>query len=114
MTEPVCLCGGCGEPFEPDFDVCWQCGAQRNGMPANAGFVRDDQPAPAANVPAARALDCLRCHAPMQAGKRLRLHEGSQMLPFLLDQFGELLVNRESFDTYACPACGKVEFFLAG
>jgi 4-hydroxy-3-methylbut-2-en-1-yl diphosphate synthase IspG/GcpE len=93
MTEPVCLCGGCGEPLAVSLS---------------------DQPAPAANVPAARALDCLRCHAPMQAGKRLRLHEGSQMLPFLLDQFGELLVNRESFDTYACPACGKVEFFLAG
>lgn len=112
MSEPVCLCAACGEPFEPDFDVCWQCGAQRNGSPATAAFVRDDLPAPPANAVATRTLDCLRCQLPMQAGKRLRLHEGSQMWPFLLDQLGELMVNRAAFDTYACPGCGKVEFFL--
>jgi hypothetical protein len=22
-------CGGCGELVEPDFDVCWNCGASR-------------------------------------------------------------------------------------
>jgi hypothetical protein len=34
-------------------------------------------------------------------------------MPFLLGNVGELFVNRESFDSYACSRCGKVEFFLA-
>ena len=27
---------------------------------------------------------------------------------------GELFVNRESFDVYVCPRCGRVEFFVDG
>jgi hypothetical protein len=32
----------------------------------------------------------------------------------VIGAFGELFVNRESFDIYACPRCGRVEFFLEG
>ncbi len=27
---------------------------------------------------------------------------------------GELFVNRERFDVYVCPRCGRVEFFIDG
>jgi hypothetical protein len=45
---------------------------------------------------------------------RMNFHEGSRTMPFLLGNVGELFVNRESFDSYVCSSCGKVEFFLAG
>ena len=45
---------------------------------------------------------------------RMSFHEGSRTMPFLLGNVGELFVNRESFDSYICSGCGKVEFFLAG
>ena len=29
-------------------------------------------------------------------------------------RIGELFVNKETFDVYACPMCGSVEFFVDG
>ena len=38
------ICQNCHKEFEPDFDVCWNCGADKNGNPAE-DFVRpEDQP----------------------------------------------------------------------
>jgi hypothetical protein len=39
-------------------------------------------------------------------------HEGTRW--GLLGELGELFVNRESFDIYVCPRCGRVEFFVDG
>ena len=30
----------------------------------------------------------------------------------MLGELGELFTNREGFDVYACPRCGRVEFFI--
>jgi len=43
---------------------------------------------------------------------QLKFHEGTRAWPFLLGELGELLVNRESFETFICEGCGKVEFFM--
>lgn len=60
-------------------------------------------------------MHCLRCAATtMEFIGRRRFHEGTQAMPFLLGDLGELFVNREEFDLYACSTCGKVELFLAG
>ena len=48
----------------------------------------------------------------MEFAGRKRFHEGTRAWPFLFGEIGELLVNRESFDLYACPSCGKIELFL--
>lgn len=101
-------CTNCGEAFEPELDVCWRCGTHKDGSPPGP------ESAGVATVSGEdRELDCLRCQAPMVFAGRLKRHEGSRAFPFLLGNVGELLVNRESFDSYACPRCGKVEFFLA-
>ena len=102
------LCPGCGETFEPGFEVCWNCGTSADGAPPSAGFKRGTQAGGEA-----RPLDCLRCNLPMALLGRMKFHEGSRAMPFLLGNVGELFVNRQSFDTYACKQCGKVEFFLA-
>jgi hypothetical protein len=104
-------CTTCGEDYEPELDVCWRCGTHRDGTPPGPEFTRADHRADAPAAP--RALDCLRCHTPMTHLGAMALHEGSRAMPFLFGNVGELFVNREHFDTYACPGCGKVEFFLA-
>jgi len=48
----------------------------------------------------------------MAFGGIKRFHEGTRLWAFLFGDLGELFVNRESFEVYACPNCGKVEFFV--
>ena len=102
-------CPRCGQPNGPSFEICWNCGTGREGQPPSPDFVRRD-------VPVAeqleRELACLRCNQAMRSIGHLRFHEGSQAAPFLLGNFGELLVHREGLDGFACEGCGKVEFFL--
>jgi len=105
-------CKSCGETMETDYAVCWRCGTHLDGAPADKDFVPDHLPAPPANMVKPRELACLRCQTIMQAVSRMRFHEGTRAWPFLLGELGELLVNRQAFDTYACTGCGKVEFFV--
>ena len=56
-----------------------------------------------------REIDCLRCAIPMCYTGNYEFHEG-----FNTGVFGglfELMVNKERFELYLCPKCGKVEFF---
>ncbi|WP_223266907.1 hypothetical protein [Luteimonas gilva] len=107
------ICSNCREKVDSDFDACWNCGTHRDGSPARADFVRDDAPAPDVTRPVSRDLRCLRCNGTMHVVGRKQFHEGSRALPFLLGELGELFVNRESFDVFACGNCGKVELFVA-
>lgn len=42
-----------------------------------------------------------------------KFHEGAK-LGFWLGDLGELFIKREHYDTYICPNCGKLEFYLDG
>lgn len=100
-------CPACGEVSSPEFEVCWNCGTHADGTAPDAGFVREDAPAP---DPVARDLACLRCGGPMRHRGTREFHEGSRAQEVLL---GELFVGRERLDLYACDACRRVEFFIA-
>lgn len=104
----VGFCKVCGERWERDYGVCWKCGADVDGSPPSADFVAAGEALP---VPQ-RELVCLRCGTDVDFVRRMKLHEGS-LLPGLLFDIGQLFTHREHFDTYACPGCGKVEFFMA-
>ncbi|CAN5867871.1 hypothetical protein BH23GEM9_BH23GEM9_29490 [soil metagenome] len=39
-------------------------------------------------------------------------HEGARW--GVVGNLGELFVNKESFDVFACSGCGHVEFFVSG
>ncbi len=58
---------------------------------------------------AEREIDCLRCKIPMVYSGDYKFHEGTRI--GALGSIFELFVNRESFDLYVCPKCGKIEFF---
>ena len=55
---------------------------------------------------------CVRCEAELEFLGTKEFHEGTRWGIF--GDFTELFVNRERLDFYACPSCGRVEFFLDG
>lgn len=59
-----------------------------------------------------KTLECPRCNEPLEHLGTKRFHEGTNW--GLLGEIGELFVNRDRFDVYACPRCGRVEFFVDG
>lgn len=99
------ICPTCGEQVPGDWAVCTQCGYDPVERPALA---KAEDPVVAAYPPAS----CLRCSSTMRSMGQLRLHEGTRAWPFLFGELGELFVNRESFEAFACEGCGKVEFFI--
>ena len=58
-------------------------------------------------------LKCMRCFdSKMIYNGTERFHVGSNAAPFLFGNLGELFVDKQTFDVYYCPVCGKVEFFF--
>lgn len=56
-------------------------------------------------------LKCLRCQTPMTYRGDRWFNEDSRKR--ILGNLGDLFVNQENLKVYACPGCGKVEFFTA-
>jgi hypothetical protein len=71
-----------------------------------------------ANIPAIEEgqssdLKCMRCfNSNMIFNGTERFHVGSNSAPFIFGNLGELFVNKQIFDQYYCPNCGKVELFF--
>ena len=51
-----------------------------------------------------------RCQVRMVYSGKYEFHEG--MNTGIFGNLFELFQNREAFDLYVCPKCGKVEFFV--
>lgn len=95
------ICPNCKAEVEDSFELCWNC---------NYSFT-EKKVVEIKDIEAIgdRDLDCLRCGTSMLFSGNYKFHEG-----FPTGVFGavwEVFVNRESFDLYLCPKCGKVEFF---
>lgn len=96
-------CPNCLSESEDHFEICWKC----NYSFADRKIIElDDKTA----TEKPKDLDCLRCKVPLQFSGNYKFHEGSRM--GILGNIFELFVNRESFDVYICPDCGKVEFYV--
>jgi hypothetical protein len=59
-----------------------------------------------------KTLECGRCNQQLEHLGTKRFHEGTNWGFF--GELGELFVKRDQFDVYACPRCGRVEFFVDG
>ena len=53
-----------------------------------------------------------RCATGLDYVGTKRFHEGTRW--GVLGELGELFTNREHFDVYVCPRCGRVELFVDG
>ena len=93
------MCRKCREMVESTFDVCWNCGTSKDGVEA-----REEKPV--------KSIACLRCNQELEHIGTKQFHEGTNW--GVLGGLGELFVKRDSFDVYACPRCGRVEFFVDG
>ena len=81
------------------FSTCWKC----------AGM---DAPPRGVGVASASVLPCARCNTEMQT-------LGTRTLPGastggILGELSELFTDREKMEVFACPNCGRVEFFVEG
>lgn len=94
-------CPHCHEEVEDNFDICWNC---------NYCFSEGKVVELRTEGPEDLVMDCLRCGKRMQYAGQYRFHEGGHL--GALGNLFELLENRETFDLYCCPGCGKVEFFV--
>ena len=57
-------------------------------------------------------MGCARCGTTLEYRGMKKFHEGTRIGVF--GELAELFQNREHFDVYLCPRCGRVEFFVDG
>ena len=99
------ICPKCHEEVEDNFEICWNC---NYSFPD--GEILDMTATDGANMDGERSIECIRCQVDMTYSGKYEFHEG--MNTGLFGNFFELFQNREAFDLYVCPQCGKVEFFI--
>lgn len=90
------ICPNCKAEVEDNFELCWNC---------NYSFTENTIVYFKEDSKNNKELDCLRCKSRMVYTGEYKFHEGP--IPIF-----ELLQNRETYDLFACPQCGKVEFFI--
>jgi Zn finger protein HypA/HybF involved in hydrogenase expression len=96
-------CPKCNSEIENNFQLCWNC---------NYSFTEDKIIEIQDFNEKQKEINCLRCNIPMIFSGNFKFHEGART--GVLGNLFEIFVNREKFDLYLCPKCGKVEFFTPG
>jgi hypothetical protein len=112
-------CVKCREKHDDSFDTCWNCGTTEAGV-ADPSFrkVGNDESDANANSKSEATktskfpLTCPLCDQGLDFVGTKNFHEGTRW--GVLGDLAELFVNKERFDIYCCPRCGRVEFFVDG
>lgn len=104
------VCPKCNASIESESQSCSNCGYDFRTIKYD--FEKSPQSDKSSEIQTDyfKKFDCLRCKIPMDYKGNYRFHEGLRF--GVLGNFFELFVNKESFDLYICPTCGKIEFFL--
>lgn len=95
-------CPNCREEMEDSYDLCWNC---------NYSIIEKKVVKITETEEGDRDINCIRCNIPLKYAGKYKFHEGGT--PGFFGNFFELFVNRESFELYVCPRCGKVEFYTS-
>lgn len=93
-------CPNCNAELEDNFQLCWNC---------NFSLTENQIVEIQEEKIERKKINCLRCMVPMHYSGNYKFHEGTRL--GLFGNLFEAFVNRETFDIYLCPKCGKVEFF---
>jgi Zn finger protein HypA/HybF involved in hydrogenase expression len=97
------ICPHCKSEVENNFEVCWNCQYSFTEKKIVEFISEEDKEH-------YRLINCLRCpEVPMVYTGVFRFHEGSNY--GVLGNIFEAFENKESFEIYLCPRCGKAEFF---
>ena len=94
-------CPNCRAELEDHFELCWNCNYS----------LTEKRVVEIRELPrGSRELNCLRCSdVEMIFSGKFKFREGLRF--GILGNFFEMFENRETFELYICPKCGKVEFF---
>jgi Zn finger protein HypA/HybF involved in hydrogenase expression len=95
-------CPNCNAEIENSFEICWNC-----SFSLTEKRIIDFETASAIHK---KNISCLRCDVKLLYSGNYSFHEGMRL--GALGNFFELFVNKESFDIYVCPKCGKAEFYV--
>jgi Zn finger protein HypA/HybF involved in hydrogenase expression len=131
-------CPSCNSEVDDNFELCWNCQysfaedkalgtsdfklicprcngeimTASNYCPHCYFDLREINKANGTIPQAPRQMDCLRCKVPLDYQGNYKFTEYPPAGSF--NNLFQVFINRESFDFYSCPSCGKVEFFLPG
>ncbi len=131
-------CPNCGAKVDDNFDICWKCqysfvdgkifededfavicpscGKEYMSSQVNCpgcGYNFEEYvPGKIEPPEGSRKLNCLRCETKLVFMGNYKFHEGMRV--GAIGDIFEMFTNRESYDLYSCPKCGKVEFFMPG
>jgi Zn finger protein HypA/HybF involved in hydrogenase expression len=95
-------CPNCNEELDDNFEICWNCSYS---LTENRIVDLEKEPSHKNDI------NCLRCsNVKLLYSGNFKFHEGTRF--GALGNLFELFVNKESFDIYVCPKCGKVEFYV--
>jgi len=94
-------CPNCNAEIEEHFEICWNC-----NFSLTEKRVIDFEN----ELDTHRKIDCLRCNIKLLYSGIYRFHEGARYGVF--GNLFEIFVNKENFEIYVCPKCGKVEFYV--
>jgi hypothetical protein len=97
-------CPNCRHALEPQFDECWDCGYVRG----SGGDETLREPTPGSDP-----ITCVTCMLGLDFIGTKQFHVGPRG-PFVLGEMGEFLIDRDRFDVYECPRCGRIELFMDG
>jgi len=95
------ICPACNVEIEASLNFCPNC---KHDLRSVIEVDKHGVPGPV------KQIECLRCGVQMSFNGNFRFHEGTRVGAF--GDLFELFTNRESFDLYFCPNCGKVEFYM--
>ena len=108
MENFMWTCPKCGERVDDNFSRCWNC---QTDHPENV--LMSEGNTEGINLQSgnnSESIVCLRCSTELEFMGTKNFLEGTHWDAW----FGDLFINRESLDVYACPRCGRVEFFVEG
>lgn len=101
-------CPNCNEQVEEQFEVCWNCQHNREGViPDGLSTSKLETQTPTDD--AANRI-CLHCQTNMTYVGKKAFHEGTRWGTF--GDLAETLVNQTPLHMYFCPACRHVDFFV--
>jgi hypothetical protein len=103
-------CKKCGERVDNNFETCWNCGANTEGV-EDPSFrkVNDGTKTIPERLGHRHPLTCLRCQREMRFLGTKSFHEGTRW--GALGDLGEMFVAKMDLEMFCCTQCGRVEFY---